>query len=100
VRSPEASTLADLIVAEGGKAVPQEPSGGRAAALSVTGLEAPRIGEIAAANRIILHELTPQLASLEEAFLELTAGSVEYSRDATAVPQETAPSAAVTGSSQ
>ena len=26
----------------------------------------------------MLHELTPQLASLEEAYMELTAGSVEY----------------------
>jgi ABC-2 type transport system ATP-binding protein len=26
----------------------------------------------------VLHELTPQLASLEEAYMELTAGSVEY----------------------
>ena len=100
VRSPEASTLADLIAAEGGKAIAQEPTEGQAAALSVTGMEAPRIGEIAAANRIVLHELTPRLASLEEAFLELTAGSVEYSRDAAAVPQETAASTAATGSSQ
>ena len=78
VRSPDADRLADLIAAEGGKAIAQGPSDGQAAALSVTGLEAPRIGEIAAANRIVLHELTPQLASLEEAFIELTAGSVEY----------------------
>jgi ABC-2 type transport system ATP-binding protein len=78
VRSPDADRLADLIAADGGKAIAQQPSDGQAAALSVTGLEAPRIGEIAAANRIVLHELTPQLASLEEAFMELTAGSVEY----------------------
>jgi len=78
VRSPDADRLADLIGAEGGKAVAQQPNDGQAAAFSVTGLEAPRIGEIAAANRIVLHELTPQLASLEEAFMELTAGSVEY----------------------
>src|SRR5262249_26281859 len=78
VRSPDAGRLADLIAAEGGKALAQQPSDGQAAALTVTGLEAPRIGEIAAGNRIVLHELTPQLASLEEAFLELTAGSVEY----------------------
>jgi ABC-2 type transport system ATP-binding protein len=78
VRSPEAGTLAGLIAAEGGKAAPQDGAQGRAAALSVTGMDAPRIGEIAAANRIVLHELTPQLASLEEAFIELTAGSVEY----------------------
>jgi ABC-2 type transport system ATP-binding protein len=94
VRSPDAARLADLIGAEGGKAIAQEPSDGQAAALSVTGLEAPRIGEIAAANRIVLHELTPQLASLEEAFMELTAGSVEYGGGETAVA--TAPPAAST----
>jgi ABC-2 type transport system ATP-binding protein len=92
VRSPDAHRLADLIAAEGGKALAQEPSDGQAASLSVTGLEAPRIGEIAAANRIVLHELTPQLASLEEAFMELTAGSVEYGGGESPVTQ--APAAA------
>jgi len=82
VRSPDADTLAGLITAEGGKVTPQEPANGRAEALSVTGLEAPRIGEIAAANRIVLHELTPRLASLEEAYMELTADSVEYGQTA------------------
>jgi ABC-2 type transport system ATP-binding protein len=92
VRSPQAGTLADLIAAEGGKAIPQDPAGGRTAALSVTGMDAPRIGEIAAANRIVLHELTPRLASLEEAFIEMTAGSVEYGGDAPAVPPPASPS--------
>jgi ABC-2 type transport system ATP-binding protein len=78
VKSPDASTLADLITAEGGKVTVQEPTNGQTEGLSVTGLEAPRIGEIAAANRIVLHELTPRLASLEEAYMELTADSVEY----------------------
>jgi ABC-2 type transport system ATP-binding protein len=27
---------------------------------------------------VVLYELTPQLASLEEAFMELTAGSLEF----------------------
>jgi ABC-2 type transport system ATP-binding protein len=36
------------------------------------------IGELAAANGIALHELTPVRASLEEAFMELTQESVEY----------------------
>jgi ABC-2 type transport system ATP-binding protein len=31
-----------------------------------------RIGELAAANRIVLHELAAEKATLEEAFLELT----------------------------
>jgi ABC-2 type transport system ATP-binding protein len=66
----------------------------------VTGLDAPRIGEIAAANRIVLHELAPQLGSLEEAFMEMTADSVEYGGDTPAVPQETAASTTSPGSSQ
>jgi ABC-2 type transport system ATP-binding protein len=103
VRSPEASTLGDLIAAEGGKVTPEQPTNGQAAGLSVAGLEAPRIGEIAAANGIVLHELTPRLASLEEAYMELTAGSVEYGGNAPAAPQqtqETAASSVTPGSSQ
>ena len=78
VRSPQAAALTDLLAAEGGKVTASPGNGGQADALTVTGLEAPRIGEIAAAGGIVLHQLTPQLASLEEAYMELTAGSVEY----------------------
>jgi ABC-2 type transport system ATP-binding protein len=84
VRSPDSARLADLIAAAGGKAEPQaEPEGngngaGKAAALRVTGLDAPRVGEIAAAGRLVLHELMPRLASLEEAYMELTSGHEEY----------------------
>jgi ABC-2 type transport system ATP-binding protein len=41
-------------------------------------MPAPRIGELAASASVVLYELTPRLASLEEAFMELTADSVEY----------------------
>ncbi|HWG60648.1 MAG TPA: ATP-binding cassette domain-containing protein [Streptosporangiaceae bacterium] len=78
VRSPQAPALADLLAAEGGKATAADGDG--VPALTVTGLDAPRIGEIAAAGRIVLHELTPRLASLEEAYMELTADSLEYGR--------------------
>ena len=105
VRSPKADRLAGLLAAEGGKATDPPPGNGQqapgepgdatgpsaAAALRVTGLAAPRIGEIAAANRIVLHELTPRLASLEEAYMELTADSSEYGHmggDAVAQPPE------------
>jgi ABC-2 type transport system ATP-binding protein len=47
-------------------------------ALLVTGLTAPGVGELAARNRIVLHELSPVHASLEDAFMELTRDSVEY----------------------
>ena len=78
VRSPDAARLADLIAADGGKAVPGQPGQDGADELRVTGLAAPRIGELAASAAVVLHELTPQLASLEEAFMELTADSVEF----------------------
>jgi ABC-2 type transport system ATP-binding protein len=106
VRSPDAARLAELIAAEGGQAVAQETANGQhtdgqAAGLRVTGLEAPRIGEIAAASRIVLHELTPQRASLEEAYMELTADSSEYGVPSpgdmprpTAPPQVTVPTVA------
>ena len=41
-------------------------------------MPAARIGELAAAASVVLHELTPRAGSLEEAFMELTADSVEY----------------------
>ena len=44
----------------------------------MTGMPAARIGELAAAASVVLHELTPRVGSLEEAFMELTADSVEY----------------------
>ncbi len=89
VRTPQADRLAKLITDAGGAtepeaaAAPGNGGGGAttddaAAGLIVTGLEAPRIGELAASASIVLYELTPRLASLEEAFMELTADSVEY----------------------
>jgi ABC-2 type transport system ATP-binding protein len=78
VRSPDAARLAGLIAAAGGKAKPARQGQDGAGELRVTGLAAPRIGELAASAAIVLHELTPQVASLEEAFMELTADSVEF----------------------
>lgn len=72
VSSPDAVALTPLLTAEGAEVV---PDGDR---LSVTGLTAARIGEIALHHRVLLHELSTAGASLEEAFMELTADSVEY----------------------
>jgi len=88
VRSPQADRLRELVLAEGGHVRPEEARNGpagqdKAPALVVTGLPAPRIGELAAGGGITLHELVPQLASLEEAFMELTADSVEYGQRST-----------------
>ena len=65
--------LQQVISGEGGRVL-----AGADGALTVSDVPAPRIGELAAQNNLVLHELTPQLASLEEAFMELTRESVEY----------------------
>jgi ABC-2 type transport system ATP-binding protein len=46
--------------------------------LNVTGLTVAEVGDLALARGIALHELTPRRASLEEAFMELTADSADY----------------------
>ena len=42
------------------------------------GRTSEQIGEVAARRGIVLHELTPQQASLEDAFMRLTGESVEF----------------------
>lgn len=73
VRSPQASSLAEALQGDGVTVTSLEPS-----VLDVAGLESEQVGEAAAAAGIVLHELTPQRASLEDAFMTLTAGEVEY----------------------
>ena len=46
--------------------------------LTVTGRTAADIGDLAAAHGLAIHELAPQHASLEQAFMELTKNAVEY----------------------
>ncbi|MGD0699639.1 MAG: ATP-binding cassette domain-containing protein [Trebonia sp.] len=82
VRSPDAARLRELITADGGTLEADGGSDLNSDGLVVTGLPAPRIGELAASASIVLHELTPRLPSLEEAFMELTADSVEYGQAA------------------
>ncbi|TQJ90061.1 ABC transporter ATP-binding protein [Streptomyces sp. SLBN-31] len=73
VRSPQRERLLDVLH-EAGVTVVESGSG----ALEVDGGKAEHIGELAARHQIVLHELSPQQASLEEAFMRLTAESVEY----------------------
>jgi ABC-2 type transport system ATP-binding protein len=47
-------------------------------ALLVQGMAADRVGDLAFTSGVPLHELTSAHASLEEAFMELTAASVEF----------------------
>ncbi|MFZ3560654.1 ABC transporter ATP-binding protein [Streptomyces sp. BH055] len=73
VRTPDGAQLAGLLESEGaGVTVTADGD------LDVTGVEAPRIAEIAAAGGLVLHELSTRRGSLEEAFMELTKDAVEY----------------------
>ncbi|GGU06740.1 ABC transporter ATP-binding protein [Streptomyces violascens] len=76
VGTPQAAELAALLTAAGASVEPEGSAG--AERLAVTGLPAERIGALAFENRIQLAELTTRTASLEAAFMELTADSTEY----------------------
>jgi ABC-2 type transport system ATP-binding protein len=54
--------------------------------LEITGLDTRQIGELAAGQGIVLHELSPHQASLEDAFMELTRSDVEYRTDGAHTP--------------
>jgi len=73
VRASNREALATVLKAKG--AVVELASD---TALSVSGLTSDEVGEAAFAAHIVIHELTPQRASLEEVFMDLTAESVEY----------------------
>jgi ABC-2 type transport system ATP-binding protein len=73
VRSPEIAKLKSALESDGATTVVEEDG-----SLSVRGVDEVAIGELAARIPVVLHELAPQSASLEEAFMELTEDSVEY----------------------
>ena len=73
VRTPRPEPLTAALVEVGGT-VHAETDG----SLVVNALSAAAIGDLAASLGIALHELAPQAASLEEAFMELTQDSVEF----------------------
>jgi ABC-2 type transport system ATP-binding protein len=73
VKTPKTAELHALVVADGATVRAAEDGG-----LHVSGLPAARIGELAYRHDIMLAELATQNATLEEAFMELTADSVEY----------------------
>jgi ABC-2 type transport system ATP-binding protein len=73
VRTPSPDALVLAIAAEGGEAATEKDG-----TLLVQGMPAQQIGDIAFDKGIRLHELAIVRASLEEAFMQLTADSVEY----------------------
>jgi ABC-2 type transport system ATP-binding protein len=73
VRTPQPLELTKAVTLAGAR-VTADGDG----ALAVQGLSPRRIGDLAFDNGVRLHQLAPAHASLEEAFMELTAGSVEF----------------------
>ena len=83
VKAPRVDEVEALLAGRGLDVVRVVPSTGSGAELRVTGLDAPSIGELVGSHGLLLHELTLVSSSLEDAFMDLTADSVEYHARAT-----------------
>jgi ABC-2 type transport system ATP-binding protein len=70
--TPDLAAFASALTAAGAKV------GGDGESLTVEGLTANQVGDLAARDGLRVHELTPITASLEDAFMELTQDEVEY----------------------
>jgi ABC-2 type transport system ATP-binding protein len=81
VRTPSSAQLSSVLEAAGASVTPEGDG-----SLSVRGITQERVGELAWGNAVMLHELATQSASLEEAFVESTEGTVEFSGSGSAVP--------------
>ena len=73
VRSPHADAIAAAVARADVTVTGLDPG-----LLEIEGLPAEQIGELAAKNGYILHELTPQQVTLEEAFMDITQGELEF----------------------
>ncbi|MEU0718812.1 ABC transporter ATP-binding protein [Streptomyces lavendulocolor] len=82
LRSPQRERLLDALHGAGLTAV--EAGDGT---LEVDGATAEQVGDLAARHGITLHELSAQRASLEEAFMRMTAATVEYHAHSATWPQ-------------
>lgn len=73
VVSPQASALAPAVEAGGARLEWTGPD-----SFDAHGVGSAEIGELAARQGVVLHELSPQTGSLEDAFLKATASVQEY----------------------
>src|ERR1700729_1908275 len=73
VRTPSAAEFVRAINARGATAVTEQDG-----SIEVRGMDSGQVGDLAYDNAVRLHELSPVHASLEQAFMELTASSVQF----------------------
>jgi ABC-2 type transport system ATP-binding protein len=90
VKAPDAGALRDLLAAAGAQVSPDDDG-----AMVVRLLDAASIGDIAGKAGLVLHELSPQRASLEEAFMERTHDIREFGGHGSDVSEHTEPPALV-----
>ena len=74
VKSPAIAALADAAIAQGAQSRMLD-----AVTAELRGISTAEVGELAARGGIVLHELSPQTGSLEDAFLQATAAAQEFS---------------------
>ncbi|MEQ1874706.1 MAG: ATP-binding cassette domain-containing protein [Ilumatobacteraceae bacterium] len=79
VKGPAVKSLRGALAKAGGEVTET------ADALDVRGLTCETVGELAAAGNLVLHELSPQTGSLEDAFLKVTAAAQEFRSGVTEV---------------
>ncbi|APA95248.1 ABC transporter ATP-binding protein [Nocardia seriolae] len=77
VRSPQLDQLRSLLTSNG-MTVREDGAESDGPALVVAGVTSDAVGKLAGADDITLYELSPQRASLEEAFMRMTGGAVQY----------------------
>ncbi|MFB7322231.1 MULTISPECIES: ABC transporter ATP-binding protein [unclassified Streptomyces] len=85
IRTPEPERMRDLLAARGIH-VDQGADG----SLEAVGTDPRTVGTLAAENRIPVYEVSPRTASLEEAFMQFTAGSVEFRAERAAQAEQEA----------
>ena len=73
VKSPTAEALIGTITAAGGDVTTVAAN-----TIDIRGLDCVAVGEMAAQQQLVLHELSAQTGSLEDAFLKATAGAQEF----------------------
>jgi ABC-2 type transport system ATP-binding protein len=83
VRTPDPARLAEALHAEAARVERPEPG-----QLEIHGLTSAQVGEAALRAGVVLHELVARRASLEEAFMRMTGGAIEYHAGLLSTPEE------------
>jgi len=73
VRTPNPAAFAEHVRRTGATVQPSGPDG-----MDVQGVSIEQVGELAARHGVVLHELSPQSATLEDAYLQATAGTEQF----------------------